>query len=138
MLIQKIETLNRAKQLLFSQQLITYDELQVIVRDFDELGFRGCNSYKILHQFLKNHDAWQREVLEKCDYPEIVDEYRYQLKKMREKYRGLELAKERYTYLKEIFDNRATVKEFSDLLRRDISTFPTDLGPFIRMREEQI
>ena len=70
--------------------------------------------------------------------PEIVDEYRYQLNKMRERYRGLELAQERYKYLTEIFKNRSTVRNLRDLLHRNIEQFPTDLTPFIRQREKQI
>jgi len=77
-------------------------------------------------------------VLNQCVVPEIVDEYRYQLNKMRERYRGLELAQERYKYLTEIFKNRSTVRNLRDLLHRNIEQFPTDLTPFIRQREKQI
>jgi len=60
----------------------------------------------------KMHIAEQREVVSMCHMKaEIQDEIRYQLKKMRERFRGLELAKQRYKYLKAIFNKRRTLTE---------------------------
>ena len=60
----------------------------------------------------KLHIAEQREVVSMCQMKaDIQDEIRYQLKKMRERVRGRELAKQRYKYLKAIFNKRRTLTE---------------------------
>ena len=87
------------------------------MRDFCELDFKENNSYKILLIMQKLHVGWQRDIQSVCEMnAEISDDYRYVIKKMREKYRGLELATKRYDYLTEIFKNRGTVSELRNVL----------------------
>jgi len=60
--IEKIQTLEKAKKLLFGGSLIQFDDLMNVLRDFDELGFKDCNAYKILLIMKKVHIAWTRDV----------------------------------------------------------------------------
>jgi hypothetical protein len=65
----------------------------------------------------KLHVGWQRDIQSVCEMnAEISDDYRCVIKKMRDKYRGLELATKRYDYLTEIFKNRGTVSELRNVL----------------------
>ena len=61
---------------------------------------------------------------------DISDDYRLTLKKMREKYRGFDLAKNRFAYLKEIFENRSTVNHLKKELSRDTSNLATDMTSY--------
>ena len=97
--------------------MIKKNKLDDVLRDFCELDFKENNSYKILLIMQKLHVGWQRDIQSVCEMnAEISDDYRYVIKKMREKYRGLELATKRYDYLTEIFKNRGTVSELRNVL----------------------
>ena len=97
--------------------MIKKNKLDDVLRDFCELDFKENNSYKILLIMQKLHVGWQRDIQSVCEMnAEISDDYRYVIKKMREKYRGLELATKRYDYLTEIFKNRGTVSELRIVL----------------------
>ena len=76
--MRKVETLNKAKDLLFKKQLIKFQDLQEVLKDFDELGFKDCHSYKLLLIMQKLHIAEQREVVSMCQMKaDIQDEIRY-------------------------------------------------------------
>jgi hypothetical protein len=64
--IRKVETLNRARALLFSNQLIKFKDLLEVLRDFDELGYKDNHSYTVLLIMQKMHLAAQREVMSIC------------------------------------------------------------------------
>lgn len=137
--IRKVETLNRAKALLFSKQLIRFSELEDVLRDFDELGFRDNHSYKVLLIMQKMHQGAQREVISMCYMKaDVQDVFRFQLKKMRERFRGLELAKERYKFLKTVFSQRRCLSDLKESVGRDTSGLATDMTEFKKPYLEKI
>lgn len=57
---------------------------------------------------------------------------------MRERFRGLELAKQRFTYLKNIFSKKRPLSELKASLSRDTSDLATDMAQFKRPYLEKI
>ena len=87
----------------------------------------------------KLHVGWQRDIQSVCEMnAEISDDYRCVIKKMRDKYRGLELATKRYDYLTEIFKNRGTVSELRNVLQRDTSNLATDMSSYNKIYQDKL
>lgn len=85
------------------------------------------------------HVGWQRDVQNVCEMnADVSEDYRYVIKKMRENYRGLELAKKRYEYLKEIFVNRSTVSELRSLITRDTTNLATDMSSYKKLYLDKV
>jgi hypothetical protein len=64
--IKKMETLEAAKKLLFSPKLVQIDELDTVLRNFEELSFKDCNAYQILRIMRTVHNSYVRAFNEIC------------------------------------------------------------------------
>jgi hypothetical protein len=53
--LRKTEILRTTKGLLFGNTLIKIEELEALLKDFEDLNFTDCNAYRVLISFAKAH-----------------------------------------------------------------------------------